>query len=341
VSLVAVTAVTDLPVIHLNLAMQWGLGPDGAQKVLQSFNGLTALRSIHLQVIDIDLPSHALPAAVRTFLQSAPELEELAINTARDLLGFSNIANAPASSLFSGHDASRLRSLSIEGPTYTVDKALASHIDLGSLKRLVLPHQSIPDGPMVEEDFWLIFAEMARRSGGLGLKHLSCPRLSPGLINFLSSFSTLQELHFSSGFYPNLFSLSGKTGLDSTLSKSKTEHAERQLVDVFFKTVFSTHKNSLRSLALCGRVALDEPWNPSKEYLQSMLACRALKYMHVPLRYAVDNLVSASEWSCRVCPSLTPMTPYSGRAGRLMHVVVSQSPHVEPLPLPLQSTERV
>lgn len=326
----ALNAVAQLPVMHLWFTMQPDFILGSGQKVVQSLRSFTALRKVHLGLININGPIPLLPTTINTLLQFAPELDDLSIATTQrnSHPGVSEQVKAPASSLFSGHRALRLRRLKIDGPIYTIDKHLPSCLNLMSLEQLVLPSLA----GMVAEDFWLVLAEMARRSGGLPLKHLSCPHLTPGLLRFLLNFSTLEELDFDSGFHPLPLSHSPTHLLTSEPPNLSMEHP---LMTRFFNTVLLSHKESLRSLSFCNHSMTSEHWNPSKEYLDSVLGCRRLTYLEIPMRYPGDHLVSTPHYlSLCLWLLISPQCPgCSGMAAGVMCPVAPQPPHVIPLSL--------
>jgi len=304
VSLLVLRAVSDLPVVHLYLKLDGIFFRDSPQQLIQTFGTFTALRRLELELIDIEFIAANLSASICTCLQGSPQLEELVVHTHNSsyMELYPVLFIAPASSLFSGnapYRPARLRNLSIEGPTYTVDKALSSHLDLKALQRFALPAHAMDGTPMVEEEFWFMFAKTAHTPGGLELKHLTPSQLSPGLVKFLLSFGTLEELHFSSGFCPHPLSPAGQTDLGAMASELGGAITEHHLMDVFFNAVLPAHKDNLRSLALCGDGARDEMWTLSKEYLASISGCQGLTSLHIPLSYpvAVKDLVSASQCS--------------------------------------------
>jgi len=301
--------------LHLTIELGRRFVCHDTQPFIETLSGFTALRSFELKLKDVDVTAPVLPGTIRVLLQSAPELKDLAIHAtlSDDMDMWPFHFSAPASSLFSELGTSRparLRSLTIEGSTFTVNKGLASHVDLKSLERLVLWHDYILRNPLVEDDFWPWFKVTACTApGGLKLKHLTSSRLSPGLMEFLLSYRALEELCFSSGFYPVRvpdFDLE-TAGPDSTGSENESTSTDQPLVDKFFKTVLPIHKDRLRSLALCGELPELEPWKLKKEHLDSVMECQGLTSLHIPFCQPVveKDLVSVSRFSNPYVPLLT------------------------------------
>ena len=149
---------------------------------------------------------------------------------------------------------------------------------------------------MVEEHFWLALAETARTLGGLSLKHLGSARLSPGLVVFLSSFRTLEELCFHSGFYPHVVShAEALIGLGHPAPEGVSRSEERQLVDKFFRIALPRHKDNLKYLALCGDWLYNDFWSPSWEDMESIFRCHSLRHLRIPLCCHVNYQVGASK----------------------------------------------
>ena len=151
-------------------------------------------------------------------------------------------------------------------------------------------------------------------------------------MEFLLSFSTLEELNFCSRFYPHVSSSLGATGLSSTSPGSVSPSAERPLVEKFFKTVLSRHKENLRFLAFND---CDGGWSSNWERLESIFKCRRLTRLQIPICYTADHLVSPSQNFVSICvPRLLPVTPCLGTAAEDMCVVATRAPHLDSLALP-------
>jgi len=291
-------------VVHLSLGLShvsiWAT-PQAAIQILRPF---TRLRSVQLQNYS-GVPSSFLPAAIHNLFQFSPDLEQVGIWTLPGPCRSFEDPNAPASSLFNRNKTDcpvRLRSLRIDGARYIVDGALASHLDLQCLQQLAFPYPATLDDHMVDEDFWLVLGEAARNGRGFGLKQLYPPPVSVGLVRFLSSFSTLEELRFASGFYPHPSFFCGEDpepGFPEYVRDFTT--AERRVVGEFFKTALPMHKDNLKFLALCGVRALGEAWDLDQEYLESVFQCRKLVHLHMPVCYPVDYLVSGGRGLISIC----------------------------------------
>jgi len=164
-SLAVLTAIADLPVLHLNLTVLQDFILGSEQEAIQILRSFQRLKTIHIHMCNVRVTSF-LPAAIRACFESAPHLEELEIFTATTPVGPSETTTAPASSLFSGNgigSPSQLCRLRIDGPAYIVDSALPSHLDLHTIQQLVLAPPTTGQSPVIEEGFWFRLAETARR----------------------------------------------------------------------------------------------------------------------------------------------------------------------------------
>lgn len=160
----------------------------------------------------------------------------------------------------------------------------------------------------VEEAFWVELADKARRSGGLGLKHLVVPRLT--FVEFLSSFNTLEELEFSSGFHTYVLS-----SVSSTASEVEHMGIERRPVDEFFKVALLKHKDTLHLLSFSGFCGIEEAWNLNWEYLECRFNRRGLMRLNIPVCHPVDYSVSSIKNSQRsVVLSSLPNDPILRRS---------------------------
>ena len=257
-----VAALAGLNLVELKLTM-WAQFVEPTTKELWAFyrTGFPSLRTLRLYFRGFppNTPSRADAAKmVHAFLCACPALDTLFLMTEdRDETGLLplpthtlfELSTTGENQLNSGPPA--LTTLTLKDTKYCLTPGLASCFNIQSLRELHLEAREDSLLTTITEGFWATLANMDPNS--VQLERLRCPRLSPRLIEFLSSFSGLRWLKFNTYFCP--FSPSKTPGLyfntrqqTAALEVHDLSADELDLLDAFFHKVIPKHSTSLEYL---------------------------------------------------------------------------------------------
>ena len=289
------TALLDFPLVYLDLTINDAFLQMGGADSHWFHSSFPSLNTLRLHFEQLDPRSHAAAARIlHTFLKSSPAIHTLTLST-RPKNSSRETSPKPAESLLElattgknqlPRGAPALRTITIKENDYTITPTLALALNTLALKELffraLFPSYLTP----VSEKFWLTLAK--RIPAPLTLTALGCPRLTPGVIDFLCSFSGLESLDFDMKFYP---SISSDSGPDIRLLKEPSEDGLK-LIDTFFNEVLPAHGTSLKVLELCGYLVSSlPPWHLTTEHLERIRECSSLQKLRVPIQYPGPDLV--------------------------------------------------
>ena len=187
-----------------------------------------------------------------------------------------------------------LMTITLESTRHCLTPGLASSLNFRALRTLYLKssHASLPT--TITERFWAALAKMG--PAGVQLECLRCPRLSPRLVEFLSSFTGLRSLDFDLGFCPVSPSKTLSTSAfmrhkEAAYEPHDLTEDELTLVDAFFNHVLQKHRITLEHLVFGRSYGDDERWSMTPEYLQQISRCTMLRHLQFHVRSPVDDLV--------------------------------------------------
>lgn len=286
------TTLLGFPLVELDLSIRNDFLQGMEADSYWFYSGFPCLNTICLRFYDLQARSQDTASRILyTFLKSSPRVQTLSLfvherfgdwgPTGRSVQSLLELAITGKNRLPRG--APRLRKITIKGTGYTTTPELASALNTPALKELFLIAENPLFLSMANEGFWLALAK--RSSDPVKLTTLRCPRLTPGLIDFLRSFSGLERLEFDTTFQAEVPSNPRPFALQ------EARETRRELPDAFFDEALPSHKTSLKYLSFCGNVETGELWEVQPEYLERICQCSSLREVRIPIRYPGPDLV--------------------------------------------------